>query len=156
MLTLSDFATEGPLLRLTWVDDLFDDTERVHVTPVEPILRCYNELLTPLAAARGEQLTEDEVRKAFTDKAAKSLFPSGSVDWLGLALYAQRRFLDAMGKLAEANTPEHRAEILAASPLRWVLLDLHIRMGWSGYPAHATANGQEFLDCPGLTPSPRY
>src|SRR5207249_3073360 len=81
--------------------------------------------------------------------AAKGLFPSGSIDWLGLALYAQRRFLDAMGKLAEAITPEHQAEILATSPLRWVLLDLHIRMGWQGYPVNGAGNGQEPLDRPG-------
>jgi hypothetical protein len=110
----------------------------------------------PLAAERGEQLTAEEVLKLITDKAGKSLFPAGSIDWLGLALYAQRRFLDAMGKLAEANTPEHQADILTASPLKWVLLDLHVRMGWQGYPDPATGNGQGSLNCPGLTPSPRY
>jgi hypothetical protein len=156
MLTFSEFATEGPFFRLTWADDLFDDTERVHVTPAAPIVRCYNEILMPVAAERGQQLTEEEVLKLLTDEAARGLFPSGSIDWLGLALYAQKRFLEAMGKLAEADTPEHQAELTGANPLRWLLLDLHIRMGWQGYPVPATGNGQGSLDCPGLTPSPRY
>jgi hypothetical protein len=156
MLTLSEMATEGPFFRFTWVDDLWDHTERVHVTPAEPIVRAFNDLLMPLAAERGKQLTEDEVLKALTGKVAEGLFPTEGIDWLGLALYAQKRFLEAMGKLAEANTPEHQSEILATSPLRWVLLDLHIRTGWQGYPVRATGNGQGSLDCPGLTPSPRY
>jgi hypothetical protein len=156
MLTLSEMTTEGPFFRLTWSDDLFDDTERVHITPAAPLERCYNEILMPLAAERGEQLTEGEVLKALTEATAAGLFPDGKIDWLGLALYGQKRFLEGMGKIAEdADRPEHQAELRAASPLQWLLLDLHIRMGWQGYPARAAGNGQGDLVNPGWTPAPR-
>jgi hypothetical protein len=157
MLTLGEMTTEGSFFRLTWSDDLFDGVERVHLTPAAPIERCYNEILMPLAAARGEQLTQDEVLQAITKAASEGLFPDGKIDWLGLALYAQKRFLEGMGKIAEdANRPDHQVEASAAYWLRWPLLDLHSRMGWQGYPPEPEGNGEGVLDFPGFTPSPRF
>ena len=130
MVGLMQLETDGPFFRMGWAEGLWDDEEKTHVTPVVPITRCYNEVLLPLAAERGENLTEEDLLRAVAGKTAVDLFPSGTVDWLGLALYAEHRFRQAMGKLSMANNSEHQAEIRAANPLWWRLGDLYVHLCW--------------------------
>ncbi len=132
MLTLGDSSTDGAFLRFDWSDDSFDDASQEHTTPAAPIVECYDGILVPLALERRHQLTPEEVIRAVI-KGRGGMPPPLAIDWLGLALYAARRFLEAMGKLATANTPEHQAEILAADILRHLMDKIYNRMAGALY-----------------------
>jgi hypothetical protein len=131
MFALGEWEAQGEFLRFTWSDDFFDDGEREHVTLAAPILACYNGVLMPLAHERGEDLSVDELLRA-AGWGANGTSPE--TDWLGIVLYSEQRFREAMGRLSQASTPEAQAEVTAARILYYLMWDVYGRLGAAAGP----------------------
>jgi hypothetical protein len=129
MLNLLEWREEGALIHFSWGDDSsFDDTVWEHTTRSEPTCACYNETLLPLALARGQALTAEEVVRAVMERAASVMVPPTGIDWLGLALYAVRRHRQALAQLLVRPPAECQAECLATEALGEALTQVHERV----------------------------
>jgi hypothetical protein len=126
MLTLFRWACEAPFLRFDFSPGTFFDDEGWEHTAVEASLTsCYEGTLLPLACARGEQLTVEEVICAVVDWATGAKIWPTAVDWLGLALYAQLRFRLAV---TDGSPPKDQALCRVAHVLQERLEGMHDRL----------------------------
>lgn len=103
----------------------FSDDALEHTALEVPLAACYNDVLLPLAKVRGEQLTADEVTRAVVAHAAGTATAPAAIDWLGLALYAQVRFRQAMTK---GDPPQDQELCRAAHTLQELLEGIHDRI----------------------------
>jgi hypothetical protein len=128
MLDLLDCSEQGPVLHFTFMGDGLDDREWHHATPADPLVSLFNEVLLPLARERGGALSSAEVvRRVIVRASAARVIPS-AIDWLGLALYAARRYREAAIRLLNGETADIQEECATLAVLAGVLDRIYGRL----------------------------
>jgi hypothetical protein len=131
MFTILVWTQEGPLLHFTFGKDAGEGRQWQHTALVSPISALYEETLLPLARQRGDQLSAEEVVRAVTECADATSTPPESIDWLGLALFAAKRFREVLGQLITGDVQQLQPECAAADVLatRLELIQEYIAQG---------------------------
>jgi hypothetical protein len=127
MLSLIECSDAGPWFSFTFYTDEWGDEVWRHAAFKEPLVAWYDSILFPLARARGQELTPDEVSRSVHDAAAAARVHPTAIDWLGLALYAAERLRLACGKLVVTDALPEREAAGAAERVARILERLYER-----------------------------
>jgi hypothetical protein len=110
MYNLLDYRAEGPVLHFTFVSPGDEEHVWCHAALADPLVRWFSESLRPLASTVGKDLSVDNIVERVQELAARDLMPTASIDWLGLALLANRQYAEAVAALAAEESLERERD----------------------------------------------
>jgi hypothetical protein len=117
MLTLLSWEADGPFVRYSFGTGDPDERAWEYSVREGPVTVMYAEALLPLAREQGEELTVEQVIRCVVESADGKLVHPTTIDWLGLALHAERCFREKMANWQPGDPPDLGAERFAAHKL---------------------------------------
>lgn len=125
MFSILAFRREGDVLHFTMVAPYRDAVEQHHAAVAHRIIPCIDALLLPLVQEHGPSLRAEEVIHYLHSKVTEEGIPFASVDWLGLALFAEQRSCEAAEALARNDSPEVQERLCSTTTLAQLLWGLY-------------------------------
>lgn len=125
MFSILAFRREGNVLHFTIVAPQRDAVKQHHAAVADRVVPCIDEILLPLAQQRGPSLSTDDVVHSIHRQVTEEGVPFASVDWLGLALFAEQRSCEAAEALARRDSFEVQQRIASTTTLAHILWNVY-------------------------------